>query len=415
MSWREELKGTASFRGVPFRTTDAAIGVGRRSVLNEYPLRDTPYNEDLGRRARLYEIEGYVIGDDYLDQRDALIEALETPGPGELVHPRYGSVWVSLHGDHVRLKEGPREGGIARFTIVFVEDSDNREPAAEVDTVAEIERTADALDQAAAVAYVDEVDLTGPQLLADLQALAASVDLGALVSAANEYMDSVGLGDLLTLASGLGAQLVDLVRTPLAFASAFRDIHLSLAVGIRTDDAPGGALNALQRIGLANRGDLQALTVFQRDQSAIAAGPSSAGRAALNDIARGALQRRQCICSQARVLAIAITDQAVATADQATTWRDQVVDQIDVELELAEPDATTARALSNLRAAVVRDVAERAELLRQRSTFTSVAVLPALVLAHRIYLDADRADELVQRNGVRHPAFVPAGALEILL
>jgi prophage DNA circulation protein len=36
------------------------------------------------------------------------------------------------------------------------------------------------------------------------------------------------------------------------------------------------------------------------------------------------------------------------------------------------------------------------------------------VLAHRIYQDATRSDELVARNGVAHPAFMPARPLEVL-
>jgi prophage DNA circulation protein len=37
-----------------------------------------------------------------------------------------------------------------------------------------------------------------------------------------------------------------------------------------------------------------------------------------------------------------------------------------------------------------------------------------LVIAHRVYQDASRVDELVLRNGIRHPGFVPAVALEVL-
>ena len=162
MAWQDDLVGTASFRGVPFKTADAELGVGRRNVLNEYPLRDEPYTDDLGRRARLYRVDGHVIGPDYLQLRDALIEAFETKGPGELVHPRYGTRWVSLHDDYVRFRESHTEGGIARFSVVFVEDSDNRQPTAEADTAAEVERTSEAADDAAQAAYAATVDVNGP-------------------------------------------------------------------------------------------------------------------------------------------------------------------------------------------------------------------------------------------------------------
>ena len=40
---------------------------------------------------------------------------------------------------------------------------------------------------------------------------------------------------------------------------------------------------------------------------------------------------------------------------------------------------------------------------------TVPAGLPSLVLAHRLYQDAERADELVSAANPRHPAFMPTG------
>ncbi|KPU91152.1 hypothetical protein APR50_17110 [Variovorax paradoxus] len=413
MAWQDEMVGTASFRGVPFKTSDAEIGVGRRNVLNEYPMRDTPYTDDLGRRARLYRVDGHVIGPDYLAQRDALIEAFETPGPGELVHPRYGTVWVSLRED-ARFRESFRENGLARFSVVFVEDSDNRQPSAETDTASEVERTSEAADDAAQAAYVDTADMAGPEVLSDLAASSFTADIGSLTGIASLVSDSASLGSILTAAGDMVSTIADLVRTPLELVSGLRGLYLDLAASTRPEAAPSAALSGLRGINLANRASI-GLT----SGPAVAATPpalrGTLSRTTINDAARADLQRRLAITTQARVLAVAITDQTVVTAQQATDWRDQLVEQIDAELELADPDAGTALALSRLRAAVVRDVSERAERLKQRSTFTTVAVLPAVLLAHRIYQNAERADELVERNAVRHPAFVPAGTLEILL
>ena len=99
-TWRDEMGQltlpngrkmvAGSFRGVPFRTVDAEMRVGRRNVVNEYPQRDLPYVDDLGRRARRFVVEAYVIGDGYRAERDALIAAFEAKGSGELIHPRYG-------------------------------------------------------------------------------------------------------------------------------------------------------------------------------------------------------------------------------------------------------------------------------------------------------------------------------------
>ena len=53
-SWREDLR-PASFRGVPFLVDESHVVIGRRVVLHEYPLRDKPYAEDLGKNREYRE------------------------------------------------------------------------------------------------------------------------------------------------------------------------------------------------------------------------------------------------------------------------------------------------------------------------------------------------------------------------
>lgn len=42
-----------------------------------------------------------------------------------------------------------------------------------------------------------------------------------------------------------------------------------------------------------------------------------------------------------------------------------------------------------------------------------VGIEPAVVLAARVYDDASRATEIVQRNGIVHPGFVPLRPLKL--
>ena len=72
----------ASFRGVPFEVTAASLTAGRRTVVHEYPQRDKPYVEDLGRASRKLTIKAFVVGSDYLARAQRLLAAIEKPGPG---------------------------------------------------------------------------------------------------------------------------------------------------------------------------------------------------------------------------------------------------------------------------------------------------------------------------------------------
>lgn len=426
MAWRDELTqvdfaGTGSgqsqqlvggsFRGVPFRTVNAEIKVGRRNQVNEYPQRDIPYVDDLGRRARRMVVEAYVLGDNYLQQRDALIKAFETAGPGELLHPRYGALQVALDGE-VAIKETPEQGGIARITATFVEHGANTFPAATVDTVGEVEGSCNAADEAAELDFADTFDVSGAGVLADqaTSGVLASGGSGGFLNTLSttfEFAQRVvgpdGIPAIAALISSTRRDLAQLLRAPAQLVQSLRSVYAELVQGV---DRPVAALATLQTQFDANT----------RAPATPAFPGSTTARSARNDMARADLQRRLALTNQARVLAVAISNTTlVPTAQQARALRNVLVLQIDTELEANDPPAQLATALMAMRAAVVRDVAARAEYLRQTSSYTPAAVLPALVLAHRIYQDAARADELAERNAIAHPAFVPAVALEVLL
>lgn len=409
MAWRDELGIVTlangqqlvggSFRGVTFRTVGAEIKVGRRNVVNEYPQRDTPYVDDLGRRARRFVVDCHVIGDNYLVERDALIAALETKGPGELVHPRYGSRWVSVEGE-VSLKESPEQGGMARVSVTFVEDGGNAFPSAANDTLAEVEMAANAADDAAQADFLLQPEVTSGVLLSDaLDEFSAS--LAAIKDLTSRVANVQALADVAELVSSTLVQLNSLITTPLALAETFRQTYTAVINGLTR---PLTALSAMEEIGLAN----------SRLRSVPVPGTSQALRVATAN-ARAALQRRLLLSSQSRTLVLALANSSVvATRDQAVALRNTLMTQMDVEIEENDPPIEYARALTKLRLAVVRDVSARGEQLKRRAVYKPQTVLPAVVLAYRVYQDAGRADELVARNGVRHPAFVPARQLETL-
>ena len=86
----------ASFRGVPFVVVENNRRRGRQVALHTYPFRDDPWPEDLGRSPRVTSLRGFVVGDDADAQIAALEAAVETPGPGQLVHPSIGALLVQV-------------------------------------------------------------------------------------------------------------------------------------------------------------------------------------------------------------------------------------------------------------------------------------------------------------------------------
>src|SRR5215467_7062810 len=108
--WRDDLL-PASFHGAFFHVDTGTKESGRATVVHEFPKKDLPYPEDMGRRARLFNVRGYCIvyptdvpaaqqnaallyQRDYRDARDALIAALETDGPALLQLPTIRPILV---------------------------------------------------------------------------------------------------------------------------------------------------------------------------------------------------------------------------------------------------------------------------------------------------------------------------------
>ena len=124
---------SGSFRGARFRLDSYETATGRRAEIHEYPLRNEPAGEDLGRRARRFRFTGYVVGPLWESERDALLNACEDDGPGTLVHP--------FHGEHTVICEEctvseSRGGGqrIATFQLTFSEAGELDTPSSQPDS-----------------------------------------------------------------------------------------------------------------------------------------------------------------------------------------------------------------------------------------------------------------------------------------
>lgn len=400
MSWKDELL-PASFRGVPFGVTSASSEFGRRLAVHEFPRRDVPYVEDLGRQARRFRVTGFVVGDDYMDQRDELIRVCEERIPqyilntaGTLVHPYLGELLVACESLRV-LEDAPR-GGFARLEFVFVESGLLSLPAAGSDTAAAADNAAAAVGDAGEVNMADAVVTKGPESVR-LATSTALRNLGETISKLDVF--SGPADEVALLAADVASLIAD--ATTLAVSPAVA------AATVR--NAVDGILNAAASFSTA-------WTAYAALFGWSIADVTIGGTGATGTAIDGNAEAVQLLTKQACAggLARAGVRRTWEYRAQALAGRKVLSDALD-ELEDCADDAV-CKALRDLRAAAISSIPPRGETLPELRTITLATATPALLVAYDLYQDPARAEEIAARNGAAHPGFLPAGVpLEVVI
>lgn len=381
MSWRDQLQ-PASFRGVAFLVEAAERSGGRRVAEHKFATRDGTFQEDLGRDGRGFPLEAFVLGDDYMAQRDRLISALEDQsGPGELVHPYYGRKQVICTS--FRVRESTQEGRIARFSLELLEtESEPRSPTVVPDPVSLLEASATAAAEASGVDFVatfdtDGVPEWGVETLAEV-----------LTTLSNSTEEALG-------------PLMESEQELAALKSQLNDLELNAAALVRQPqevvDALADAFFALTRPVLIPR----LLELYAWEAPARPEGTTvNRAREIANYDALMALVRRTMLIQAAR-----LAPQASYTSYQeAVATRDSIAELLDEQLEAVGDDGYPA--LHQLRADLVTGVPGEESDLARVTSYTPPATVPSLVLAYRLYGDLDLEQDLVDRNSIGHPGFV---------
>lgn len=397
MTWRDDLRRVtfpdgrrmvgASFRGVPFFVPEHDRGGGRRAVVSEFPFKDEPHVDDLGRAARTFRLEGYVLGDDYIDQRDSLIEALEDiEGPGELVHPYHGIKRAIC--ERFSQRDTVDDGGMAIFSMEFIETPAQAAGAnIQPDFVALVDVAADAALLATVAAFAADYDVDG---MPSFSLRSIEDALVAATEAVGEAMSPItGVTQEMARMQQdiriITAQASSLVRTPGEILTAFRDtfgalVDTALSLPFEVMDALVGA--------------------YGFDAGVRPPSTTATRRREQGNWDRLTSALRRVLAIEAARLAPRVS---WPTYDEAVAARDTLAERLDAEAAVAGDDAY--RALTNLRTQLERAVPGDEQLARTITVERPVAV-PSLLVAYQVYGSVDRELEIVERNRIRHPGFV---------
>lgn len=381
MSWLDSIQ-SASFRDVPFYVQEHDSTGGRRVASHEFPSRDLPFTEDMGRKQRKYSLNALVIGADYQLDRDALIDALEEPGAGLLVHPYLG--WIKVVIESYTVSESTAQGGMATFSIACVEAGEPAFPRAVVTQEAQLAAKAKSLQEQALAKFA---------LLFKLSGLASKA-----VAAVGETLQQIEQSlDMVT-----GA-LTNLVNTPGKLAQMLVNSVANVVVEAKTTTAALKNVKLIPTWPLAS--DAQSLQLAQ-SQYALAMLQTVAALAQIAQAVSAGVFRfdNQQQASEFQA-AFSRAAEAILVSQSPSTQSAGVL-PLDDALYIALTDLVGV-----LNAHLRHSSLQLPRIHKLRLNQTT----PSLVVVYNHYQSLEPQADFVARNGIKQPAFVRSGQeLEVL-
>lgn len=395
MSWLDEFK-QASFRDIEFFVDGHELGSGRRNQITEFPGRDDPYVEDLGRKARTRTMEAYVIGDDYHIQKNKLIKALDQAGPGKLVHPYDGILQVAITDYKVR--ETKREQSIARFSISFVQVEEIELITKVTNTVEEVSEKKQSAFEALKEKFKKAWKTANkPRTVVDgaFDTVNKGIDMAesarSVVSDIADYQN-----DVQSMRNRVASKYYEAARTGEALIT---DTINLLGFGTDIDDDEFDGTQSLKTFE-----DLKPLTALEPTE-VISGDPDEPATVFSSSYSEAA------IIVQAALLSLIEYD----SIEQSVELQKAVFENIDQMMETTDDD-DFYNSLYDLKTAIVEHLDNQAKQLPRRAAYVPPVTYPALLIAYDLYDDITREQEVIDRNRIQHPAFVPGRVpIEVLI
>jgi prophage DNA circulation protein len=401
MGWREKFSGTvASFRGESFRIEDINMSFGRdldrfygKSEKSDEggfgkKRKDTePLVEDGGKLPREFDIVCFFSGNNYFVERDAFIKAIEDGNPGTLILPNHDPLTVRAGRAVNRFNS--REGGFERILVTFVQTSEEafEQPAQTVNT----EKVAD-----------DAANASQSSIRAAFSMVASTFEAAAVKS--DQMVEAVSSTISTVMAGGEGAPLDSildsldnmsnnartLIQSPQTLALEITDTVDAITFAFTNPiDAFNSQVQLFEDYGLGlpfypidtpsdqDVDDNRTSMIQIVQNSALAGAGRSLAKAEFESL-DDALLAKDSFDS-------AIREQQIANGDQ-------------------EGYDDVYNSLTALQAAVAQHINDQ-ENLPSNVILEYAAQVPTLVIAEDLYGDADRDQELVDRNAIRNPLF----------
>lgn len=419
-----------SYKGVPFQAAAVTKTIQRRQVLHEYPQRDVPYLEDLGKGATLYKVTAFLVGDNCVAQAKRLEKALLTVGAGTFVHPWDGALTVSVY-QASNISYSNSELRYCSLDITFVEAGELGYPNKLADGPTLARQLADKLGLSAVSDFVESFKQTAAYQLVQAAINGTLLETLGIISDA-EIAQILGFVDEVTTFAEQAIGL--LTDEPRGFAEKLSSV-LGLARFASVETRWSGIVNQISQLTTSEE-----LNRRTNQFAQIPAVVSNIEAESLQDSAAVETLTRQLLLANAIGASTLIgtsldtadtvdidqsgsgdtsedsgedsersdSDTVTTSVDELLKVRDHLIASIDNELQNPLISDDLFINLLQARSVVFSILTSKAEGLSRLLSIETPQIEPSLVLAYDYYDDASRSDEIETRNRVIHGAFCPS-------
>jgi len=421
-NWRDNIQ-LASFRGKLFNVDLNTMKFGRRVTLHEYPFKDEPFAEDLGRLGRVFTFTAFIddrtagveVGaggsthkQGYFQTRDELINEIENNSSiGTLVLPTLGKRRVRPVDCTVTFSN--QVGGMEALELKFVEAGEAIFPQAEINTKETTESKTDATKDAVIDEAGEKVDFTpkipetteiiqDPDILVDesieipntyVSAIKRALETGEQIAEEVDQFARI----LESYSSGLRASLFD---PPDFFTET--DSMLTDLRGIWGDEELADAFNSFKDIfntAVDGTGTIIDLATFGRDQQDM-------NNQGIKDGFRNLLLGQ---------MSNITVDEVFISSNQVAARRESLLESFDQQITNASEnfDLDQRDALVELRSSVLDHLDSLTGSLPDEIDLSIADVQPVWAIANDLYGDSLRGQEIAEANDLINPNFIDGG------
>jgi prophage DNA circulation protein len=452
--WRDNLQ-PASFRGVPFFVNKSTVSAGKRAKIwyrhaSWKQYRDAkkkglqvtsrwntsiiePITQDFGQEPDEFTIEGYVIANDdndydYFQNRDDLINVLKGFGAGKLIHPYYGEIEV-LVKEKATIEETIEEGGIARFTMHFIQFNDSIFPGRDFDFIGSVDTSIFDMINEFLDTFISTFNAVGAFITSTVNSIGNLINkIATAVNAVAFALTSIVNG-IINAVLNIANSISGLLDAPCELADAFFDSadQMQNLVGMVDDVEFGGVIGGCS-------GEQRGNTVTLNGEVVPATLGTSVVDSLIDNIGFdettlntevGVITAEQqenvtlsidmmkgAMFSNIMRMAIRVDFDSV---EDATAMRDKVGDALsDFLTRLGDSAYSYAgdlyTAVEGARNVFMTNMTLKYQgLAREIQHRVAKDVQSTLELAYNKYEDTSRSDEIYNRNKltIRHPGFMP--------